>query len=27
MNASDYKLGLLVNFNNYPKTEIVRLVR
>jgi len=25
--GSDYKLGLLVNFNNYPKVEIVRLVR
>ena len=27
MAATDYKLGLLVNFNSYPKSEIVRLVR
>jgi GxxExxY protein len=27
MTVSDYKLGLLVNFNYYPKAEIVRLVR
>jgi len=27
MAATGYKLGLLVNFNSYPKSEIVRLVR
>jgi len=27
MTATNYKLGLLVNFNSYPKSEIVRLVR
>jgi len=27
MAATDYKLGLLVNFNSYPKTEIIRLVK
>jgi len=25
--ATGYKLGLLVNFNSYPKAEIIRLVR
>jgi len=25
--ATGYKLGLLVNFNSYPKTEIIRLVK
>jgi GxxExxY protein len=25
--ATGYKLGLLVNFNSYPKSEIVRLIR
>jgi len=27
MAATGYKLGLLVNFNSYPKSEIIRLVR
>jgi len=27
MATTGYKLGLLVNFNSYPKSEIVRLVR
>ena len=27
MSATNYKLGLLVNFNSYPKAEIVRIVR
>jgi GxxExxY protein len=27
MTASGYKLGLLVNFNSFPKAEIIRLVR
>jgi len=27
MTATDYKLGLLVNFNYYPKVEIIRVVR
>jgi len=27
MTATGYKLGLLVNFNSYPKSEIIRLVR
>jgi GxxExxY protein len=27
MAASDYKLGLLVNFNSFPKADIIRLVR
>jgi len=25
--ATGYKLGLLVNFNSFPKAEIIRLVR
>ena len=25
--ATGYKLGLLVNFNSYPKSEIIRIVR
>ena len=25
--ATGYKLGLLVNFNSYPKSEIIRMVR
>ncbi|MCL2832381.1 MAG: GxxExxY protein [Treponema sp.] len=27
LNATGYRLGLLINFNSYPKTEIVRMVR
>jgi GxxExxY protein len=27
MAATGYKLGLLVNFNSYPKSEIIRLVK
>jgi GxxExxY protein len=27
MAATNYKLGLLVNFNSYPKSEIIRLIR
>ena len=27
MAATGFKLGLLVNFNSYPKTEIIRIVR
>jgi GxxExxY protein len=27
MTATGYKLGLLVNFNSYPKSEIIRLVK
>jgi len=27
MAATGFKLGLLVNFNSYPKSEIIRLVR
>ena len=27
MAATGFKLGLLVNFNNYPKSEIIRIVR
>ena len=25
--ASGYKLGLLVNFNSYPKSEIIRIIK
>ena len=25
--ATNYKLGLLINFNSYPKAEIIRMVR
>ena len=27
MTATGFKLGLLVNFNSFPKAEIVRMVR
>ena len=27
MSASGFKLGLLVNFNSYPKAEIIRMVK
>jgi len=27
MAATGYKLGLLVNFNSFPKSEIIRIVR
>ncbi|MDR0503362.1 MAG: GxxExxY protein [Treponema sp.] len=27
LKATGYKLGLLVNFNSYPKTEIIRIIR
>ena len=27
LKATDFKLGLLVNFNSFPKAEIIRMVR